>query len=328
MDTKKFDWIWNTLAVICIVITGTFVTNTLHAFSQNGLDLIQTFGAISQGAGLLLITGGTLTDSGRQIIQRILASFNVSSRYQAEGTFTITFIVLIASGSIYFSLPFLGEYYYKKGYSEYQSGNLTMAMQNLEEATNFATDQTELSNSINTTLGNIYETLGDQDKAEPFYLAGSIAGAPSALNGLGRVQMYTAWYFEDLLMAESSFRVGLAQPNLNPALKAEMLSHLGMALIKQADKNKDQRHAKLKEAEKILLRGIEVDKTLTKRTAGLGLSHCYLAIVYKKLNQPHEWDNCTAHALPTSLIQFSEIVMYAGSGIADNINTKGIVDAN
>lgn len=359
--TKKSDWIWNALTVTCLVISGTFVTNTLHAFSQNGLDLLQTFGAISQGAGLLLITGGTLTDKGRQVIQNMLTTFKVAPNRQAEGTFALALTVLIITGIINFSLPLLGEYYYQRGQGEYQEGKLAAAKVSFEEASHFVREETEINDEINVALGNIYETMGEQIKAKPYYQEGAAAGNPAALNGLGRVQLRTAlasqnfllaetnwrtdlaqpepdngsgrvqllteWAYQDFLLAEASFRVGLAQPELDHTLKVEMLSHLGITLIKQAEAKKDRADALYKEAEKVLKQSIILDKTLTKRTPGLGLSHCYLAILYKKLNRPQQWQACIDNALPTSFDQFREIVFYAEPGIAEEINTTGIVKA-
>lgn len=326
-STKQTAWIWNALTVTCLVISGTFVTNTLHAFSQNGLDLIQTFGAISQGAGLLLITGGTLTDKGRQVIQDILATFHVSPKRQEEGTFALVFCVLLVTGAINYFLPLLGEFYYQRGQSEYQEGKLAAAKFSFEEASHFVREETEINDEINVAIGNVYETMGDQSKAKPYYQAAASAGNPAALNGLGRVQLRTSKTYWDFLLAETSFRIGLSQPALDPTLKAEMLSHLGMTLIQQAEKEKDKAEFLYKEAEKVLKQGVALDKTLKERSPGLGLSHCYLAILNKKLNLPQQWQACIDHALPTSLDEFREIVFYADIGMAEKINTSGIVKA-
>lgn len=351
--TKKSDWILNILTVACLVVTGTFVTNTLHAFSHNGLDLIQTFGAISQGAGLLLVTGGTLTDKGRQVIQDMLATFKVSPNRQAEGTLAFAFIALVITGAINFSLPLLGKYYYQRGQSEYQDGKLAAAKFSFEEASHFVRDETEINDDINVVLGNVYETLGAQIKAEPYYQIGASAGNPAALNGLGRVQMHIAMNdqvvasavtpdsvhlsdrtqvrktkaYQGFLLAEASFRVGLAQSDLDPTLKSEMLSHLGLTLIKQAEEEASRADALYQEAQKVLKQGIALDKTLTERTPGVGLSHCYLEVLHKKLNLPQQWQACIDNALPTSFDQFREIVFYAEPGIAAKINTTGIVKA-
>lgn len=364
VPTKKSYWIWNALTVTCLVISGTFVTNTLHAFSQNGLDLLQTFGAISQGAGLLLLTGGTLTDKGRQVITDMLTTFKVPPSHQAEGTFVLALTVLIVTGIINFSLPLLGEYYYQRGQSEYKEGKLAAAKVSFEEAAHFVREETEINDDINVALGNVYETSGYQLTAKPYYEVGAAAGNPAALNGLGRVQLRIAWTYQDFLLAETSarvgpaqpeldptlkadmlsplyttgayqdfllaetsFRVGLAQPELDPTLKAEMLSHLGITLIKQAEVKTDREGALYKEAEKVLKQGVALDKTLTERTPGIGLSHCYMAILHKKLKLPQQWQACIDNALPTSFDQFRDIMFYAEPGIAEKINTTGIVKA-
>ena len=325
--TKKSDWIFNILTVACLVVTGTFVTNTLHAFSHNGLDLIQTFGAISQGAGLLLVTGGTLTDKGRQVLQDMLATFKISPNRQAEGTLAFAFIALVITGAINFSLPLLGKYYYQRGQSEYQDGKLAAAKFSFEEASHFVRDETEINDDINVVLGNVYETLGAQIKARPYYQIGASAGNPDSADFLDRAQIRKAKAYQGFLLAETSFRVGLAQPELDPTLKSEMLSHLGMTLIKQAEEEASRADALYQEVEKVLKQSIALDKTLTERTPGVGLSHCYLEILHKKLNRPQQWQACIDNALPTSFDQFREIVFYAEIGIAAKINTAGIVKA-
>ncbi len=350
---RSFDWLWNALTITCLLVATSITTNTLQAFSRDGFDVLQTFSAVSQSAGLVLISGGALTGKGRKIISDILASLKISPKLQAPFTFLCSVVLLLLSVGLYFSLPQLGEYYYRRGMRFYQEGSLERAERNLKQAVNFAPRRFEMS----ADLGDVHSTLGNYDEAEPLYRRGAAGGHPNSLNGLGRVQLRTVTdmayppfdtfifgengivaaqqaekrsdRFEDLLAAETTFRVGLSQPDLEPALHAEMLAHLGFTLYLQAETTLDSSPDLLTDAETVLRDAVAVDSTITTdRQPGLGMSYCYLAMVLDATNSAEaadQWDACVANALPTSLDEYQDLFDYGERSIAIQVDTSGIV---
>lgn len=148
-----FDWIWNTLSVCCLIASGSFMTNTAQAFSKGGWDVLQTLGTVSQGAGLVFVTGGALTDRGRSALKTVLQSLNIQPEYQAEVTCAGAFLTLACSYGIYHSLGSLGDYYYRQGTQAYDAGRIAAAIDGLEEAHNFDPNDPK----INIALGNFYQ---------------------------------------------------------------------------------------------------------------------------------------------------------------------------
>lgn len=101
----KFDWVWNSLTVACLLFAASFATNTIQAFSQNGMNVLQTFGTFTQGAGLVLVSGGALTDKGQKAVKDILSSLKIPPEYQAEATLGFSALVLLGTYGINQSLP-------------------------------------------------------------------------------------------------------------------------------------------------------------------------------------------------------------------------------
>ena len=345
----SFDWIWNALTVACLILSGTFMTNTLKAFSQNGLDLIQTFSAIAQGTGLVLVTGGTLTDKGKKFAQNALNSINIPSYYHAEVTFALSVTVLLVAYGINQSLPNLGQYYYQKGQESYNKGRLIEAQKSLTQALGFAPNDLDIS----AALGDISESLGNHDQAESMYEIGVMGGHPDALNGMGRVLLRKALSSPDLLKSQATFRLALNQPNVRlqllrsevmfrlaldqpdvrPALKAVTYSHLAFNLIKQteaSEKLPEKVTFLQQEAAEALEKAIEIDRTITQnRGPGLGMCYCYLAILSQQQSKMPEasqqWDLCVTHALPTSMDEYLDIMFYGKPEIVKQLDISKIV---
>ncbi|MEM9273570.1 MAG: tetratricopeptide repeat protein [Cyanobacteria bacterium P01_F01_bin.143] len=325
----SFNWMWNSLTVLCLVLSGTFMTHTIKAFSKNGLDLLQTFSAAAQGAGLALVTGGTLTDKGKKFTENALNSINVPAVYHPEVTFALSAAVLLAAYGVNRSLPDLGQYYYSQGQKFYDKGQLDKAQESLTQAQGFAPDDFRISSA----LGNIHETLGNQEQAKSMYQIGVTGGNPMSLNGMGRVLLRQASSYDDLLQSEAMFRIALDQPQIPTDLKAELYGHLGFTLIKQTE-TEDVPPNKIlflqNEAAQILEKGIDVDRTIIQnRSPGLGLSYCYLAILLQQQNNTSEaseqWNSCITYALPTSIDEYRDIGHYAKPEIFKQINTSEII---
>lgn len=326
--SDKFDWVWNGLTVACLLFATTFATNTFKAFSQNGMNLLQTFGTISQSAGLVLVSGGALTDKGQKAVKDILASFKIPPAYYAETTFAFSALVLLGTYGINQSLVPLGEFYYKQGNNFYNQGELSQAQKRYEEALSLNPDNANIS----VALGNIYATVEEYDQAKAQYKLGLNQGDPASLNGLGRVILRTATSNSELFQAEAVFRLALSEKYVQDILKSELHTNLAWTLLQQAEENTQSAteiQALQAEAEQNLKIAIALEEKAKEKVPGFGMSHCYLATLWEQNgNQAgavQQWKLCQERAFPTSMSQYKEILKYGGSEIITKVDTTGIV---
>lgn len=341
-----FDWVWNTLSVCCLIASGSFMTNTAQAFSKGGWDVLQTLGTVSQGAGLVFVTGGALTDRGRSALKTVLQSLNIQPEYQAEVTCAGAFLTLACSYGIYHSLGSLGDYYYRQGTQAYDAGRIAAAIDGLEEAHNFDPNDPK----INIALGNFYQKARQHELALPFYQQAALFGEPEAFNGLGRATMRLDPSLEGLEQAEVFFLIGLSQAQKvthGPAIEAFILTHLGFVYVQQAEiftalppQQWDLKSVGLPQdsnpvqtlqtmAYETLMQANEKMEQVNPTTPGAGMQTCYLAALLVDQGQTEaaqaQWQVCIDRARPATLGQFQDILNYAGPAIARQINTSGII---
>ena len=326
--SDKFDWAWNALTVACLLFASGFATNTIQAFSQNGMNLLQTFGTIGQSAGLVLVSGGALTNKGQKAVKNILTSLKIPPAYQAETTCAFSALVLLSTYGINQSLPSLGEFYYKEGNQFYNKGQLSQAKKRYEQALSLNADNTKIS----VALGNIYETLEQSEQAKAQYKLGLSQGDPASLNGIGRVILWTATSSSDLFQAEAVFRLALSEKYVGKILKSQLHTNLAWTLLQQAKEN-NQPETEVKrlqaEAEKNLKLAIALEEKTKQKVPAFGMSYCYLAILWQETgNQAgavQQWKLCEERAFPSTMSQYKAILKYGGSEIITKIDTTGIV---
>lgn len=225
-----YDWIWNTLTVTCLVVSGSFITNTAQAFSQDGWDVLQMLGTVGQGAGLAFVTGGALTSQGRKALEQAMSSLGIAPKYQAEVSFLFAAATVGVSATINTNLPRLGEYYYQKGYDLALKGQVGEAISNFEEALHFIPNDVR----TNIALGDYYEQGARHDLALTFYGQAVNSGNPRALMGIARIHMRANPTLQGLQTAELYFRLALAQPRINPVIRSQLLAYMGILHLQQA----------------------------------------------------------------------------------------------
>ena len=338
-----FDWIWNTITVGCLVLGGTFATDTVQAFSQGQWDLLQTFGTIGQGAGLVFVTGGALTDRGRQGIKLVLTSLGIAPAYQAEVTCAFAAVTLAATYGVNQSLPRLGDYYYRQGQQFYNAGQTASAVASFHQALNFDPNDVR----VTIALGNYFEKIRDHEAAQKFYLTALPYGEPAAFSGMGRAIMRQDTSLQGLEAAELYFQFALSQAQLQPELKASILTHLGFVYVQQADliarnpisvaelrevsmiQSADPVGDLQRRSEQLLRSAIALTDINPAPWPGKGMAYCYLAALLDQTDRPQEaqgrWEDCANRAIPASSNQYEDILNYGGLPILDRVNTSGIV---
>ncbi|MEM9538199.1 MAG: hypothetical protein AAGA60_01670 [Cyanobacteria bacterium P01_E01_bin.42] len=326
-----FDWLWGFLTVACLVGAGTYATNTVNAFSHESLALLKTFSTISQGAGLVLVTSGTLTDKGQKVVRNSLVKIGIRGEYEAVATFGIAAILFAATYGVNAFIPNFGRYFYFQGLKDYENGYISRAQANFERAESLAPQSVE----IDLALGDVYETFSKHEQAYKLYEVGIRAGRPYAFNGAGRAQMRMATTIDDLVQAESIFRLGLAQPTARDNLKYYIYGHLGFTLIRQVELggfSEAENQMLYNRAEDALLKSLALEDKVDEELAGWGMSYCYLGILYDQQGKANParsaWRNCQDKAKPASKDQYQDIVSYAKPEVAEKIDVTKIVQVS
>ncbi len=178
----RFDWLWYGLTVGSMVVVTTFGTSTAQAFSSEGFDILGTFSTVAQGAGMLLVAGGALTENGKETVENVLTSVGIPSHFHAEAIFGTSALMAAATYGLYANLPNIGEYYYNQGNIASSEGEVVTALDLYKRALSFNPDDPK----IYVGLGKVSEDMGQLKDAVSYYDRGRSFNDPAALNGLGR----------------------------------------------------------------------------------------------------------------------------------------------
>lgn len=185
---SKFDWLWNLGTVASLVLATSFATQTAKAFSTEGFDFLGTLSTIGQGAGLVFVAGGALTDRGKRGVSHVLNSLKVPPSLHAEATFGASLLLLGATYSINQNLHYVSNWYFARGQQHEQHSEWSQAFDSYKRALNFSPD--DYRTLIAT--GFLHEKLGNFEQAIAQYQRGSAFGIPEFLNAQGRALLMQA----------------------------------------------------------------------------------------------------------------------------------------
>jgi tetratricopeptide (TPR) repeat protein len=222
----KYDWVWNAGTVACLVVSTTFLTQTVKAFSAaQGFDFLGALSTIGQGAGLVLVAGGALTDRGKKVVEEGLSRFEFPPYLHAEITFAGALVLLGVSYGINRNLPLVGELYYQQGRAQQAENRWSEAQDSYDRALNFIPDDPR----ITVATGSIYEALGEFERAIAEYEKGVLFGDPAAMNALGRALVWQDWTRRDWQ----------TKINDDTAQRAELLYERASKLVTQTEGDSD-----------------------------------------------------------------------------------------
>jgi len=355
---SRFNWAWNLLTVVCLVGAGTFATNTAQLLSAaQGFDLIGTFSTISQGAGLALVAGGTLTEKGQKVVETILTSFKIPHHRHSQATCGAAAVLLGATWWLNGALPQLANFYYNEAKRNQDRGKLSQALTNYQRALAITPDNARMR----VGLGKIYETFGELDLAEQEYQAGLLQGDPEAYHRRGEVILNRGWtarnktyikrailHFQIALRNENlknqdcnagHEKVAKGDKNCNDALRASIHTTLGLAnyMLFRVTQD-DLSQADLAHFRKTMTRNLETAVALetavpeAERWPGWGLGGCYFAAAKALHNEGTfaEVKDACYQAKPVTFAEYHLLYNILENGQLDieEIDTSTIVTAD
>jgi len=315
----KFDWFWNTATAISLAIAASFMISIYAAISMGDANFATALSTIGQLMGLAVIGGGTMTDTGKIVVQNILSKMHISKKFFSEVTFLISFIFMYTTLYINNNLD---DYYYNNGLKAYKSGDLSDAIAYMLQAKEMNPNGIHYDGWI----GKSYESLGNLDQASKFYLQSVENGNFYDLNSLGRVFINKQSLItgeRNLLMAESYLLLALQRLQTyknSEELKYRVRTNMGWALLEQK---------KYDRAEAYLNVAIERHKNIKGKGVNNNMAYCFLAQLHEENNNTQEaanmWMECMDNARPEFVHQYNWFMSNKKEKIAYCIDTSHVV---
>ncbi|MCT7962423.1 tetratricopeptide repeat protein [Laspinema sp. D1] len=317
---KRFDWIWDSLTAGALVLAGSFMINTIQAFSSGGLGVSEAFSSIAQVAGLGALSKGVLTSDGQDKVKGFLFKLNIPEPFHNPAIFMASGMLTVGSYGLNNSLPYIGSIYYEQGINHYEEGDLNEAHEKYLNASKLDPENIE----VKVALGVIYESLGSLDLALEQYKQGIQYGNAQAFNNAGRtyIQKFNPGTPQnEYKIAESLLILGLQRVDPQETnLQYQLHKNLGWSLLKQQEY--DRAEQELKEA-------IAFDDEILNSQVGGGMAYCMLAEVYQQQKRRAEaleqWQFCAEYARPETLYEYKWFLEVGQKNLAQQIDTSSVV---
>jgi tetratricopeptide (TPR) repeat protein len=195
---QRSPW-WPVLTGILLTISASLTADIARHFLSNGPDFYGALSTISQGA-VTIIAGSSLTQAGRNWINRWLFSFGVRQEGHPRSYTLLAVAVLTLVGSFRACLPWIAIHYYDaRGTRLFSTGKIHSAIENFERAISLA--PSEYLPHYN--LADALEEILDIDRAIGEYQA-AIQANPDfypAYNNLARLYLVKRKDYEGALRA-------------------------------------------------------------------------------------------------------------------------------
>ncbi|NJR49487.1 MAG: tetratricopeptide repeat protein [Leptolyngbyaceae cyanobacterium CSU_1_3] len=311
----RFDWIWNTLTVTCLVFTTGCVIAILQPFVIGGLTVAEASAMIAQGAGITFVSKGALTKDGKVGVQNLLMKLGIASRWYSEVTFVASVLLLLLTAGLHASLPKLGEVYLQQGQDYRERGLLGEARRKYEKALELNPRKA----ATHIALGELDESLKDLESAESHYKQAIVEGNRLAFDRLGRTYLAR----EKPTEAETILRLGIRWTQDNAELQFSLNRNLGRALLEQK---------KYAEAQPFLNAAIARQQELPTAIAGRGMANCFLSQVSQSQgNQTRvlqQLNICRQIARPETVDEYQWLINAGLHDVTEKADTTAIVNSD
>jgi tetratricopeptide (TPR) repeat protein len=299
----QFDGLCNVTALAFITAAIALILNTSSRFFIGGADAWGSLAIVGQSV-LVLITGGSLTEKGRELLERTFTGLKISKHYWQEINAVLAFLLLLGILGFRATLPLIASGFNQNGLNDYQAGRLDSALSNYQQAIALHSDYTE----AHYNLGVLYENLQKLDQAiaeyelvvqsDPNSEATSQARLTllRANNNLGRLYLLKGKNLEAWTPLERGMSlVGTDAAKTDPNFEYEqykLLKNMGWVRFQQKQYVDAQRWLKQAIA---LQPAIE---PLLKQDGGRAAPFCLEAQILEaqKQNSDADWTECLRYA--------------------------------
>jgi tetratricopeptide (TPR) repeat protein len=284
----RFGWIWSSLTALLLTLAVSLFVDTSSRLLKGNPDTVGTFAVISQGLLFLLTAGGVLTQSGREVIDRVFFLLSVPRFYWTRLKAVITVILFLLSLGLRIFLPSIAIIYNNLGLENYRAGQITSALSNYNRAIALFPDYAE----AHYNLAVVYEDQQDLVSAISEYRIAAMGNLDAAYNNLARL-----YILQDAPANAISLLLNSLDRVEDPQIRYAMLKNMGWARVKQGRFN---------EAETYLRSALDL-------YADKAPAHCLMAQVLDGQKRPDEaldeWNNCLKYASIQNVDEDSWIAM-------------------
>lgn len=172
--TRK-DWLFNTLAVVCLGVGAAFTAYSSQVFFQKvegqevqQADLSQNMAAVLQVIGLGAGGAAALTSGGRKTLEKLFTNLQLPPNKQAPTALAIAAGMTVITGTVAVSLPMWGKVYISQGQAHLQNTSWLEAQDSFLQAKKFINNDEDKAEA-EIGLGMSSEHLGDLVKAKEYY---------------------------------------------------------------------------------------------------------------------------------------------------------------
>lgn len=278
---------WSILSGLFLTLSLSLTAEISRRFLSVGSDFIGVFSTMSQ-ALLAFLAGSTLTQAGRDEVERLLLRRGIPQRVHHYWKTGLALAVLLIILALRLSLPAIARFYNDQGVHLHMAGLITRAITSYQRAISLNPDYAQ----AHYNLATAYEDILEYDKALVEYQT-AIRADPQlylAYNNLARLYILRRNDFASALtLLSAALNLdALQQPYVQYSLlKNRGWAHLGLRLYGLAEHD-------LREA-------------LTRREDGAA-AHCLLAQVLESKGEtesaPAEWEACLRYA-PGDVVETS-----------------------
>lgn len=287
---ERWDWLWRGLSIAGWTVNLALLIDLVPRFLMAGTGFGGAAAIAFPSLLTLLKARSELTETGKEGFDKLLIRLGIPKHFHAEAQLGATVLLLAILLGFRFCLPNFSNLSHKKGFENYNQGQLASAEAYYMQALALNPDNVKAHYS----LALVYEDLQQFDKARTQYQFAVKGGFVKAYNNLGRLH---------ILNNKPSLAIPLLLDGFNRSEEASikirynLMKNLGWALLKQGREE---------QAEPILRSAVFLGSSPEgiEKISNPGSAHCLLAQVYQAQNQKTEaltqWQKCCRLGINTN----------------------------
>ncbi len=172
--SERFDWLWQGMSIAFLTASFSILTLLVDRFFRDGPDA-GIVAVIVPSVVALLASGGALTKTGRQAMEYILTSMNLSKEWWDEAICTISFLLMVSLICFWSLLPVLSSVYVWFG----DSKQCAQSLATVQQSQVIANTQTQTVDRCKSQLISASKDYNraislNPDNAEAYYKLGRV----------------------------------------------------------------------------------------------------------------------------------------------------------
>ena len=183
----RFDGLWRVIKLILLGVNFTLIGTIATHFLSGSSGIMEIGGIIFTTFISLLQAQNELTQSGKNLLTKLMKVFKIQDYWYEQIQLGITFAVLLLLLGIWGNFSFFSEIYKNKAVNYQEKQEFVKAQQGYLKAIELDSDNLD----AHFKLATLYEDLQDINQAKKHYLIAAKGGLLEAYNN------FAYWYLRD-----------------------------------------------------------------------------------------------------------------------------------